>query len=107
MYVESVAAREAEKRESRQSWHTALVDCDFDLAAQEVRDVLAAAEAKSKGEEAHYREDFADAYTAFTIAPEIETAIDLLKVAPNLYEVFTSCCPGGDAYETRRLLEDE
>jgi predicted small metal-binding protein len=107
-YVESVAAREAAKREARQSWTAVLMDCDFDLAADELNDVLELidAEAKSKGEEAHYREDFADAYAAFTIDPALETAINLLEVAPDVYEVFSRCCPGGDAYELHHLLDD-
>jgi ketosteroid isomerase-like protein len=107
-YVESVAAHEAAKRESRQSWAAVLVNCDFDLAAEELNDALALinADAKSKGEEAHYRDDFADAYAAFIISPVLETAVTLLEVAPDLYEVFSRCCPGGDAYELHRLLDD-
>jgi hypothetical protein len=108
-YIESVTAREAEKSESRQFWTAALINCDFNLAAEELIAVfrMTNSEAKSKGEEAHYREDFADPYTAFMIAPALETATPLLEVAPDLYEVFSRCCPGGDSYETRRLLEDE
>lgn len=87
-------------------WNNLLEDCDFDMAAGEIRGMLDInrREAAARGEEVIVRNDLGDALRRFLGYPSMETAISLLEAAPSLYSSFEVCKTSGPFYETRRLF---
>lgn len=96
------------EKEYSQPWDILLRNCEFDQAAEDIRNALRLMdeEAGSKGGQAYYKEEFVAVLKAFLLVPSIETAIPLLEVAPFLFATFDRCSPGGAAYEMRHLLDD-
>lgn len=87
-------------------WRALLRDCDFDMAAGEIRDMLEIHrdDAASRSEEIVYRDDLGSALTRFVKFPSLETAMALLDVSPSLYSYFEACKTTGSFYQARRLL---
>jgi hypothetical protein len=86
-------------------WRALLRDCDFDMAAGEIRDMLEIhRDDASRGEEIVYRDDLGSALTRFVKFPSLETAMALLDVSPSLYSYFEVCKTTGCFYQARRLL---
>ena len=84
-----------------------LKNCDFTMAADEIRDMLKMTEEAgvARGEQTYYKPELLEALYPFIESPSLATAIQLLEVAPFLWPYFEKCSPGGDFYEMRRLLD--
>jgi len=89
-------------------WARLLSECDFRLAADEIRDMLSASEREAASEDGHYvyKKELLEAIYAFLATPNLQTAIPLLTVAPPLYSYFESSSPGGNFYSMRKWSND-
>ena len=93
---------------SKRNWEELLGNCDFVMAAEEIRDALwiQKRKAESQGEDAFYTKEWLDVLYPFLTKPSLANAIPLLELTPSLYTYFESCSPGGDFYELRRLYRE-
>ena len=78
-------------------WKERLLDCDFELARDEIADFLKMqnGEARRMGGEYIWEEATAKAIKAFLVQPNLETATVLLENAPTFYNYFEECKPTG------------
>jgi CheY-like chemotaxis protein len=90
----------------RPDWNDALRNCDFEMTAREIRDMLKMwkEEAGTRGEEPYYNPEFLAVLYPFLKTPSLDTAVPLLEVAPATYSVFEKCSPGGEFYEMNLSL---
>jgi hypothetical protein len=89
-----------------QNWTDLLSNCDFEMVADEIRDMLQMASqgAASKGEQLCFQEDFLCILRTFLETPSTRTARPVLEAAPGFRVYFESCSPGGNFYGIRRFL---
>lgn len=91
---------------ARRDWSDVLRDCDLIMTAAEVKDGLKMMQEEGavKGETPYYKQEFLEVLYPFMENPSVATAVPLLEAAPFLRAYFEKCSPGGEFYETRRLL---
>ncbi len=80
--------------------------CDFQLVADELRDMLRMEEcsAQRRGEHFFYSSELIAAVNAFLQEPSQAAARRLQQAAPVLNPLFKACSPGGHLYEFRQML---
>jgi len=78
-------------------WKEKLLDCDFELARDEIADFLRMQndEARRMGGEYIWEDTTANAIKTFLAQPNLETATALLEDAPTFYTYFEECKPTG------------
>ncbi len=93
--------------EQAEDWPRLLGNCDFKLAAEEIRQMLHLGEQEAASEDGYYayKKEFLTVLYAFLEEPDAETAIALLKVAPPLYTYFEGCRPGVTFYMMKQWRE--
>lgn len=92
--------------EPSQDWQILLKSCDFNMAAEEIRDMLKIMEqeAASTGERPYYKQEFLDVLYPFLNYPSLPTAMALLEAAPFLRSYFEQCSPGGSFHEIHEMV---
>jgi len=80
-----------------QNWKQTLRTCNFFMARREITYVFRVAnqQAAAEGKEVYWKKEIADGWTLFSENPCYETAIHYLAVAPEMFDYFLGCCPGG------------
>jgi|SRR5579859_6207002 len=89
-------------------WESVLTKSDLAMARDQIADTHTWANAKAtkEGGEYFFAKEYVAAWEIFRDDPSVQTASELLDVAPPLIRVFEKCSPGNDFYETHRLLKD-
>ena len=89
-------------------WDALLAKCDLLMARDEIALMhrRLKEEAKQKGGEHVYKDEYVEALESFYDNPCVETARALLNIAPVHLAQFESCSPGGNLYSTNRLLRE-
>lgn len=80
--------------------------CDFQLVADELRDMLRMrkCEVQKRGGHFFYSPELIAAINAFLEEPSQASAKRLQQAAPVLNPLFKACSPGGHFYEFRQML---
>ena len=81
--------------------------CDFQLVADELRDILRMEEREAEkrgGNNYFYSAELIAAVNAFLEAPSRTAARHLQHAAPVLNPLFKACSPGGHLYEFKKML---
>ena len=81
--------------------------CDFQLVADELRDMLRVEECEADKRGGHnyfYSSELIAAVNAFLEAPSHAAARRLQEAAPVLNPLFKACSPGGHLYDFKQIL---
>ncbi len=89
-------------------WDEVLGKCDLVMARDEIAEMhkLLNAEGGRAGGTYYFKNEYVAAWETFRDNPNIDTARELLEIAPPLLEYFEMCSPGTSFYSTHRFLKE-
>jgi hypothetical protein len=89
-------------------WDTVLSKCNLPMARNEIANMhrMLNAQGERNGGGYYFKNEYVAAWETFRGNPNIDTARELLEVAPQLLQYFEMCSPGSSFYSTSQFLKE-